>query len=601
MSRIENLLSDATRLRESIKGESIKGVAVKRPVQRNGSKGQKDMLKGILIFSKNDVEMLYLKNLFEAEEIKVYDTSNALRALSILQKEDIGVVIAGKEIDGVEAAEFKSLVEKVHPGVSIIFIAPFSVKESGRPDYGKEFSINTQAFQRLISDNIKIEGALRMELSKIKYFSFALAERLLQIFDVDGSYFLNNDHMVAELSEKIARRMELDANLVESIKMAALLKDIGMLGIQRQILAENRRLNQMELTPVKEHPFQTVEILRQVRFPWNLDPFIGQHHEHYNGKGYPMGLKGRNISIGARIIAVADAYFAMTTNRPYRKALSRDRAVQEIIKDAGSHFDPEVVEIFLSLIKEEPPESTVHKKKVLIFVRDPDITAFLKLSINAEEIDILHVTSSIDAIGCAKNETPDLVIADVEALDSEAFSKFYNIMRLVTGIDQRYLLILQSKDYPKTFEGNVDYVTKPLNTSAFQVKMRRMLFGIMEGQPGEVIRGITGQLEDFNLSDIIQILSIGFKTAKVEIIGDGRKADLYLRHGKVVHASTDNLRGTDAFYEILSWDKGKFHIMHGHTAEDINITVDTMYLLLEGMNSFDKKKADKPMKSRRLP
>ncbi len=551
--------------------------------------------KGILIFNKNARERRFLRGLLRPEECTVFDTPHALEALNILRKEDIGVVLASRDIEGMDGSEFRALVDKIRPGVSTILIPPFSEKD-------KEFPINTREFLNLIHDYIKTGGILRRELTDLKQFSYSLTDRLLQIFEVNDRYFFNNDHLVAELSRKIAIRMALEENLIESIQMAALLRDLGMVGIQHQILEGNRRLDQSELTPVREHPIHTMQILRQVKFPWNLDSIISQHHERYDGKGYPLGLKARQISIGARILGVADAYYAMTTDRPYRKALSKDMAIQEIKKNAGSQFDPEVVEIFLSVIKEEPSE-TAPKKNVLIFERDSNVAALIKLSTAPDEMDVTHVTSSIDAIVYVRQKRPDLIIADVESLDPDVFMRFYNAAQQITAANnKRFLLITPDKDYPTHFNGNVDYISKPVNVNKLTLKIRNLLFEALPLPPtrGEVC-GLTGSLEEFSLTDIIQILSLGIKTAKVEVTREQVKGIIYLLHGKIVYASAGNLRGPDAFFELIKWGTGRFCIMHGQVASETNVTVDTMHLLLEASAVLEEKRGSKISDEENIP
>jgi HD-GYP domain-containing protein (c-di-GMP phosphodiesterase class II) len=545
------------------------------------------MSKGIIIFNKNERERKFLSSLLRAEECSVFETPYALEALKILQKEDIGLILASSEIEGMDGSEFKSLVEKIKPGVSIILITPFSEKD-------KYLSINTKELMRLASSYIETKDNLQRELISLKQFSFSLVDRLLQAFEVKDKYFFNNDHLVAELSYKIAMRMGLEENLREAIRMAALLRDIGRVGIHYQILEGSRKLSESELIPIKDHPLHSVHILRQVKFPWNIDSIISQHHEHYDGKGYPMGLKGRQITIGARIITTADAFYAMTTDRPYRRALSKERAIQEIIRNAGAQFDPEVVEIFLSVIKEEPLE-VILKKSILIYEREPNIAALIKLSMNTNEVDIGHVTSSIDAIGYIRQKNPDLVIADVDALGNDAFIRFYNTaLQATPESNRRFLIIIPNEKYQKQLEGNVDYIVHPLNIAELKSKIKHILFETpLPVTSHEGFKGLTGVIEEFSIIDIVQILSIGIKTAKVEIVKEQEKGILYLQHGKVIHASVGDMKGPDAFYEIANWDTGKFYIMHGQLTNDINVTIDTMHLLLEAATILDKKHADK--------
>ncbi len=546
----------------------------------------KVMGKGVLIFNRNKAERLFLSSLLRSDGCVVFETPYSLEALKILQKEDVGIILASRDIEGMEADEFKELVAKIKTGVSTIVMAPFSGKD-------KEFTINTEEFLKLIHGYIKSEDLRKEEFNGLKQFAFSIVDRLLQIFDVNEVCCFNNDHLVGELARKIARNMKLDENLVDAVQMAALLRDLGMIGIHSQILEGNKRLSQSELIPVKEHPIHTVQILRQVKFPWNLDSIISQHHERYDGSGYPLGLKGREISIGARILSVADSYYAMTTERPYKKNISRDAAIQEIVKNAGSQFDPEVVEVFLSIIKEEPAEVTP-KKSILIFERESNIAALIKLSINANEVDITHITSSIEAIGSIRQKNPDIVIANVEALDPDAFIRFYNAAQLGSSNGRRrFLFIVPDEDYPKHFKGNVAYIAQPLDMGELKSKIRSLLYEVPKQQPQEEVKGLTGDLRAFSLTDIVQILSLGLKTAKVEVIRGDEKGYLYLHYGNLVHTSLGGLRGPEAFYELVTWDTGKFSIMHGQSTNDVNITMDTMHLLLEATTFIDKKNAGK--------
>lgn len=540
---------------------------------------------GILIFNKNEQERRALGILMKTEDNRVYETSDALEALHLLQNQNIGVILVGKELTGLSRKEFKSLVEKIKPGVSVTFTSPFTQKD-------KEFSVDIEEFLKFINDSLKNENMLYRELSEANKFSYAIADRLLQIFAVNDRYFFNNDHMVSELSGKIAQKMELDGNIVEAIRMASLLRDLGRVVIHQQILEETKRLDQTELTPIKSHPIHTMQILRHVRFPWNLDSIISQHHEHYDGSGYPMGLKGREISIGARIINVADAYYAMTTDRPYRRALQKDRAIAEIRKSAGSQFDPEVVEVFLSIIGEEASSTTL-KKRILIFERELNIAAMIKLGTAGDDIEVIHATSSIETISRMRQKDPQVVIADTDALEAETFMRFYQTARQTAAAGRHFLLIVPEKGYLKRFDEEVDYVVKPIHMDQIIAKIKDLLLDIAEPIQREEMRGLTGKIEDFNLTDIIQILSLGLKTAKVEITKDSEKGMLYLLRGKIVHASAGGLRGPEAFFELIKWERGNFFILHGQTTNDVNVTLDTMHLLMEACTILDNSQMNK--------
>jgi HD-GYP domain-containing protein (c-di-GMP phosphodiesterase class II) len=540
--------------------------------------------KGVLIFNKNEQERNFLRFLLKTEDDGVFDTADSLEALRIVQEENIGLMLVGSELKGMSRLDFKNLIEKLRPGVNIIFISPF-------PDKVEEFSINVKEFLKLVKDYLKNMDIVDSELSRMKTFSHAIVDRLMQIFTVNDKFFFNNNHLVSELSGKIARRMGLDESLVEAIQMAALLRDLGKLMIHQQILDENRTLNHIELTPMRAHPTYTVQMLKQVNFPWNLDSIIGQHHESYDGSGYPLGIKGRAISIGARIISVADAYYAMTTDRPYRKAMGKEQALLEIRKKAGSQFDPEVAEIVLSLAPEEAFQM-LEKKVVLICEHEANIATMVKLSVPVQEMEIVHVTNSIDAFSYIRRMKPQLVITDIEALGPKALVKFYQTIQQVDS-KADFLVIAPDEDSIRNLTVDVDYIFRPVNIADLTEKIRSMLLGYSPPPPREKDRGLSGNIEDFGLSDIIQILSLGLKTAKVEIVRDQEKGILYLAHGKIVHASVRNLKGREAFFELMGWEKGGFTIIHGQQTTEVNVTSDTVHLLLEAARILDERNASK--------
>jgi len=150
--------------------------------------------------------------------------------------------------------------------------------------------------------------------------------------------------------------MGLSQENIETLRRGALLHDIGKIGIRDDILQKPGELTNKEYAMICEHPEIGARILGQEGLLSFIVPLVLHHHERYDGKGYPHGLKSIEIPLGARIIAVADAFEAMTANRPYRRKHSVDSAVWEIRQNAGRQFDPEIVAAFLDALKEEYPE-----------------------------------------------------------------------------------------------------------------------------------------------------------------------------------------------------------------------------------------------------
>jgi diguanylate cyclase (GGDEF)-like protein/PAS domain S-box-containing protein len=158
---------------------------------------------------------------------------------------------------------------------------------------------------------------------------------------------------VSEYCEGIAKEMKKSAVFVQEMKTAGWLHDIGKIAISDNILDKPGALTEEEWKEIRKHPEIAYRILNSVHEFTELSEHILHHHERYDGKGYPKGIKGEAISLHARIIAVADAYDAMTSDRTYRKALSLGQAKQQLIENSGTQFDPSVVAAFLKILEDE--------------------------------------------------------------------------------------------------------------------------------------------------------------------------------------------------------------------------------------------------------
>lgn len=172
--------------------------------------------------------------------------------------------------------------------------------------------------------------------------------------DAKDHYTYGHSRKVSDYSVAMAETLGLPQDRIATIRAASLLHDIGKVGIPDSILSKQGPLTDEEWEPVKVHPKLGVEILRHIIDLVNCLPAILHHHERYDGKGYPSGLKGDNIPLEGRILAVADAYDAMTSPRPYREQLSSQQALNELKRCAGTQFDPELVDVFCKLIESTP-------------------------------------------------------------------------------------------------------------------------------------------------------------------------------------------------------------------------------------------------------
>ncbi len=165
-------------------------------------------------------------------------------------------------------------------------------------------------------------------------------------------YTAGHQRRTTDLSLAIAREMQLPELETRGLQMAGLIHDMGKISVPAEILSKPGRLNDVELQLIQRHPQVAYDILNQLDLPWSVDQIVLQHHEKYNGSGYPQGLAGENILLESRILCVADVVETMETHRPYRPSLGRDAALEEIVTNRGILYDPQVVDACLRLFTE---------------------------------------------------------------------------------------------------------------------------------------------------------------------------------------------------------------------------------------------------------
>lgn len=172
---------------------------------------------------------------------------------------------------------------------------------------------------------------------------------MMDSIDKKDAYTKNHCQRVQLYAYKIAVELNLDNETIESLQFAALFHDLGKIEIPDDILNKPTALSEKEYEIVKEHPKYSSEIIRKLYFK-NIEEIVLQHHERIDGSGYPNHLKGNDICIEAAIIAVADSYDAMTSDRPYRCGLSQELAVSELIRFRGIHYRSDVIDAFINIL-----------------------------------------------------------------------------------------------------------------------------------------------------------------------------------------------------------------------------------------------------------
>lgn len=197
------------------------------------------------------------------------------------------------------------------------------------------------------------EEQLKESYSTLQRILEETVEGLVQAVEMRDPYTAGHQRRVADLASTIGTEMGFPEDKVNGLKLAALVHDIGKINIPAEILSKPGRLTAPEFNLIKMHPQTGYDILKSIEFPWPIAEIVLQHQERYDGSAYPNGLKGNEIHIKARILAVADVIEAMSSHRPYRPSLGIDFALDEIEKNRNILYDPEVADICLMLFREK--------------------------------------------------------------------------------------------------------------------------------------------------------------------------------------------------------------------------------------------------------
>ncbi len=241
-------------------------------------------------------------------------------------------------------------------GVKSAIGAPISVEDKfeGVIVVGNLTEEYTQEDLRLLS-TLAHQGAIALQNARLfqslQETYMGIVKALAFAVDAKDPYTRGHSEQVAKYALMIADELKFSDSEKKALEMAAYLHDIGKIGVSDQILSKETSLTKEEIEIMKGHPSIGAEILTPIVFPWEIVPTVRHHHEHYGGGGYPQGLSKEKIPLGARILALADSFDAMTSDRPYRSRKTVEEAVKELKRCSGTQFDPELVKVFLHALK----------------------------------------------------------------------------------------------------------------------------------------------------------------------------------------------------------------------------------------------------------
>ncbi len=223
--------------------------------------------------------------------------------------------------------------------------------------FRKEIFWNGKKQSQVIYEDVTLRRKAEEKLNKTMESLRKSIRTTIQVLgaasEAKDPYTTGHQKRVADLARAIAKEMGLSSDTIEGIRMAGAIHDIGNISVPSEILCKPTKLTGIEFSIIKSHSQYSYEIMKEVESPWPLADIVRQHHERINGSGYPQGLKGEDIFIEARILAVADVVAAMTSHRPYRPAYGLEIVLSKIEHDAGILYDNYVVNACLNLFTEK--------------------------------------------------------------------------------------------------------------------------------------------------------------------------------------------------------------------------------------------------------
>ncbi len=307
--------------------------------------------KGIILLVDDEENILKaIQRLLQESSYEVQTATNAAEALKIIKHNTISVIISDNMMPGTLGVDLLAQVKILSPDTIRILL-------TGYADLNTAITaINQGEVFRFIKKPWENNELLHtINTAQQRYdliLSLKRSDRntllsLAQTIELKDAYTKNHCDNVARYAGLIVRNLDLDVSMHEQIQFGSWLHDCGKIGVPEKILNKKEALTNEEFEIIKNHPTWGVEVAKQANLHQVVINIIYHHHEKYGGNGYPTGIQGDDIPIEARIVAVADVFDALSTDRPYRKAYSFQKSAEMVTAMKGEHLDPELVDIFL--------------------------------------------------------------------------------------------------------------------------------------------------------------------------------------------------------------------------------------------------------------
>jgi response regulator RpfG family c-di-GMP phosphodiesterase len=332
----------------------------------------------ILIVDDEETIRLALRKFLRSRGYEVEIAASGEQALESLGRQPFSLMLCDVRMPGLTGVQVVPQARAIDGDLAIIMLTAVNdaatateVLSSGATDYlmkpveladlqqSVDRALNKRAEmmeQRRLDKLIREEVAIRTvqlehEKESLRLMSISIAETLINAMEAKDLYLRGHSQRVAELAGQLAEELGLDEGTCEDLRVAGRLHDVGKIGIRESVLNKPDRLSSEEFDHVKRHVQIGLDILAPLFHIKQPLKYVEHHHEHWDGAGYPLGLTGEEIPLGARILSVADTFDALTSKRAYREPLEPLAALEHLRVDVGRQFDPGVYDALVRLVK----------------------------------------------------------------------------------------------------------------------------------------------------------------------------------------------------------------------------------------------------------
>jgi len=317
--------------------------------------------RGTILLVDDEINNLQLLKRTFHRKYNILTAQNGLEGLRIFEenRDKIALIVSDHKMPVMDGTEFLEKVNDIAPDVIKILLTGFADVEILTDAVNKcnLFQYMLKPFQpeeltrvvELGMNKFNLTSSKSAILKDLKELFYKTIKSIASALDSKDPYTHGHSLRVTLYSMILAKEMGFDEKLLEEIETAGLLHDIGKIAIPQNILCKPGKLTDEEFAVMKLHPNNSEKLILSIKKLAGISSWLKAHHERWDGRGYPDGLKGEEIPLSSRIVAIADTYDAMTSTRSYRTALSHEVAIEEIRKCAGSQFDPNLAQKFIEL------------------------------------------------------------------------------------------------------------------------------------------------------------------------------------------------------------------------------------------------------------